>query len=247
MNKHLCLDLDNTLLCSFFGYDQIIKLELDKPENKILYNRLRIVNIIDSLNNEENGTGNISTIMIVFRPHLFTFLNFASSYFSKISIWSAGHDRYVRAIEAILFPKKILNQGVNVPYAIYTRDDCEFLPDYTTFKELTRKNFDVTQTLSLDDRSDTFSKNPHNGILIPRYEPLPTRESILSDDNSLLLLIDWLSSDEVVNCKDIRTLDKRNIFNPKIVIKNINAEMHHENVNESMSKPNNSLQSVKIK
>jgi len=212
MAKHLCLDLDNTLIYSCSNFDEISKLELEKEENRLLLKRCRLINIVDAMNKDPKGKGNVTTLLVIFRPHVFSFIKFAISYFSKISIWSAGQDRYVRAIEALLFPRNVTLHNYNIPHKTYTYDDCVFLKDGTTYKELIKKDFDIKHTISLDDRWDTFSKNHDNGILIPEYKPQVTKEGILKDDKSLLQLMEWLSLPEVIFCDDIRKIPKNNIF-----------------------------------
>jgi len=216
MARHLCLDLDNTLIYASADYALISKLGLDKEENKYLLKRCRLIHIVDPMNDDPKGGGNITTLLIIFRPHLFTFLKFAKSYFSKISIWSAGQDRYVRAIESLLFPQNINSDHKKIPHKIYTFDDCHFLSDGTTFKELSKKHFNLTDTIALDDRLDTFSKNHENGILIPEYRPPVTKEGIMANDDALLKLMDWLLLPEVINATDIRKINKDHIFSSPI-------------------------------
>ena len=48
--------------------------------------------------------------------------------------------------------------------------------------------------------------------LIPKFEPNDLHE-INKDDATLLQLMGWLCTPEVLNCTDYRTLDKSKIFN----------------------------------
>jgi len=57
---------------------------------------------------------------------------------------------------------------------------------------------------------DTFHYNKDNGILIPPYEP--ELYEIHHEDHAFLQLMGWLSLPEVLNCEDVRLLDKNNIF-----------------------------------
>jgi TFIIF-interacting CTD phosphatase-like protein len=154
--KHLVLDLDNTLIYSSFEMDKIQKLQLDLEENRILRQRIRLVRIVDILDEDLKGTGIVSEFAIILRPHLTEFINFCLQYFSEISIWSAGQDRYVRAIEAIIFPNKYRHKKLS---NVYTYSDCEILENNTTYKHLSKKQFDLNKTFVIDDRTDTFSKN----------------------------------------------------------------------------------------
>ena len=206
-DKQLVLDLDNTLLCSYFSNNDITQLEMQ--ENKHLYKRVKSLSIVDIMDTDVKGNGNVSSFVVILRPHLQEFIDFCVSYFSKIFVWSAGQNRYVRCLETLIFQNRKKTSN------IFTFEDCEFSGEQnkTTIKELIKKNFDLQTTFVIDDRRDTFSKNPENGILIPFYCPKFTKEGIANDqDNALLQLIKWFSSDEVKNCKDVRKLNKSNIF-----------------------------------
>ena len=79
-------------------------------------------------------------------------------------------------------------------------------------------------TIAIDDRESTFSgPNPHNGILIPAYDPDIDVQSLFQDDTALLDLMDWLYRPEVMKSKDVRTLHEFNIFskhnNLQLIIK----------------------------
>lgn len=204
MVHHICLDLDNTLICSCFEEKQISQINLNDPRLNGRYSLITLVDTHDTLN--KKGVGVKYRFLIAYRPYLKEFINFMISYFTKISIWSAGQERYVRAIEYLLFPTTNMNNT-------YSFKDTVFLEDGTTFKELLQKEFNLEETFAIDDRDDTFSKNVENGILIPPYRPEFTTEGLLKDDDTLLKLINWFKKKEVMNSKDIRLLDKSNIFN----------------------------------
>jgi len=197
--KTLCLDLDNTLIFSHQDVDTK-SINLNK-----LKGRCEHIKIPDVLESMKKGEGNISNFLVVFRPHLSEFIEFSLKYFDQVVLWSAGRERYVRAIDFLILP----NHKVPVLHFF----DCVFKEDGTTFKELIKKNFDLETTLIIDDRSDTMSKNKDNGILIPVYNPNLSEKAILDQsDKSLLKIMKWLQRPEVVNCKDYRKLDKSKIF-----------------------------------
>ena len=213
VDKDICLDLDNTLIYACFNIKDIDNLQLHKPENRILRKRCRIVELVDGMDNIGKGTGHVSTLLIILRPHVDEFLTFAKTYFRKIYIWSAGQHRYVKVIEKILFPHLEFNKyGFSIPYEVFTNEDCIFEKDGTTYKEFIRRNIDLQTTLLIDDRSDCPSKNPKNGIQIPEYAPKITKTEILKDDDALLNLMKWFDSDNVRNSTDVRLLSKNNIF-----------------------------------
>ena len=210
MPYHLCLDLDNTLVYTEFDTEIFSKLDLNDPQLK---NKCRLISLIDPLDKDKKGIGKITKALVIFRPHLFEFIEFCKNFFDDISIWSAGQERYVRVIDYLIFPDN--NKG---PKNVFTCNDCVFLEDNTTFKELIKKGFDLKKTLSLDDREDTFSKNKENGVLIPIYNPSKnkslSKSDILKEDRALLDLIDWLKKNN--NSQDVRLLNKSNIFSQKI-------------------------------
>ena len=68
-------------------------------------------------------------------------------------------------------------------------------------------------TFHIDDRDDTYSSNPDNGVLIPEfYCDMEVKSIANHKDNNLLKLIAWFSLPEVKKSKDIRNLDKTKIF-----------------------------------
>ncbi len=212
MELDISFDLDNTLIYTTFDQDAIGKLELHK--NMELRSRCKVVNLVDGRDKDKKGTGTVSYMLVVLRPGVQEFLNFCSSYFRRIYLFSAGQDTYVRAIDKILFPFKLKRKNVNIPYEILTYSDCIFLSGgLITIKDLKEKGFDMERTLHIDDRLDCSSRNPDNGILIPKYEPNITREGILGDDQALYQLMEWLKKQEVINTTDIRLVNKNNIFN----------------------------------
>jgi len=73
-------------------------------------------------------------------------------------------------------------------------------------------NFTLKNVFALDDREDTFSHNPKNGIMIPVYSPSPDIKSISKGDTNLLKLEKWLIKNEVAEAENVQTLNKEKIF-----------------------------------
>jgi len=208
-NRHLVLDLDSTLIHSTIDSNEIPNLKpYSDPDNIILRSRIYKFNMTD----EKSRRNPISTVWGIFRPGVFEFLTFASKYFAKIHVWSAGKKKYVHSICEILFPDK-------KPHIIFTYDDCIFKGD-NIYKPLS-KLWDLVpdakpeNTIVIDDRVDTFSLNIDNGILIPAYEPEIKISDIMKHDDSLEIIKDWLLNFEVIHIPDIRNIDK-NIFRHNI-------------------------------
>ena len=214
-NKCMVFDIDSTLVYSDEDIENYNRLIVEtKNSNANLKDRTYFIDLIDI--GEEPGTGKTSNLWGVIRPHFFEFALFAASYFDKIAIWSAGHYRYVHSICDVLFPDSFLQ-----PKLILTRDDCSIDEDKSYYKPLSKifnsnNGFSPENTFVLDDRDDTFSKNPQNGILIPAYTPCLNLAGVLNDDIALQQLMCWLSLDFVAKSSDIQKIDKSNIFSTSI-------------------------------
>ena len=102
--SHIVLDLDDTLIHAFFISQQQLEEINTKSEYSYLKDRIKILHIVDINDGDTLGRGDVTIVMIVLRPYLREFLDFIVDYFDNISIWSAGHKRYVRAIESVIFP-----------------------------------------------------------------------------------------------------------------------------------------------
>jgi hypothetical protein len=218
----IIFDLDSTLINTFEEFENIKKLEIySKSENNDLRENIYIFKIHDVMDIKEDS---ITKFAGFYRPYVLNFLLFCSCYFDKIHIWSAGRYKYVHKIINELFKKN----NIKKPSNIYTYDDCIFNKNNSIFKPLGSTIFkdkstgsNPQNTLVVDDRKDTFSKNIKNGILIPEYFPsIDNKESILKDI-CLLQLTQWLLKEEVINSKDVRTLDKSKIFEENIDKKSI--------------------------
>ena len=221
-NHCIVLDLDETLVHT---YDNDRDKELDvfmglgifqNPQLMDLRNRSYRIVLDDILT--DRGTGYKIELMGIMRPHLKEFLIFCFSYFKVVAVWSAGLPRYVEMIVDHIF------KDVRPPHVIYCRDKCEqvgrSMPK-PIIKMINEEDglseyMPLNETFILDDRDSAFaSVNPGNGILIPGYEPDPTINSLRKDDIYLQMLMVWLMEKEVMECKDIRLLDKRHIFDKK--------------------------------
>lgn len=212
---NLILDLDETLIRTDPEIENLNKLGiLTNPQLTDL--RLRTYKIrLDDVDTKD-GTGNTIYLWGLERPHLLEFLSFACDYFDNIIVWSAGIPKYVTAIVKIIF------RHFHGPNMVFNRNDCENIfgnaekPIIKALNEMTSSsslnNLIPSKTLILDDKDTTFKSNPENGILIPPYQPDISIESFRKDDDCLLRLISWLKRSDIINCDDVRKLDKTKIF-----------------------------------
>lgn len=199
----LVLDLDATLLCSIFDQGMINSIEKfsDLPE---INNRILIRTLIDGSDSIVRGMGTEEKIIFIKRPGLDKFLDYIFKKFKRVHIWSAGHFRYVKAIESLIFNDRPLDR-------ILTRRETYITPQ-VVLKDLIANNFDLKKTLIIDDRDDTFAKNFNNAIHIPIYDPDGSFHSIVSNDDALLRIIDWFETSGILNCDDVRLIRKPNLF-----------------------------------
>ena len=212
-NHCIVLDLDSTLLFTQEDDDlELLKsLKIMDPKNISLRNRTYYLSVKDSV---KKGDGESYEFWGVTRPHLKQFLLFCFSYFKVVAVWSAGQPSYVHKIVEHLF------KGIQKPHIVFTYKNCDHIDDYIykpldrIFKEM--KDMNIKNTFALDDTESTFSRNETNGILIPKYEPNPDAQSLMEGETSLEKLRYWFQRDDVMNSKDIRKLDKDNIFNVSI-------------------------------
>jgi len=204
-NFNLVLDLDATLINTFDDYDSLIELEIFKNPK---YLDIRDRTYMFQLEDDEDGP---MPFWGVYRPYAREFLEFSFSYFNTVGVWSAGKRDYVDAVVEHLF------EDLPKPHYTLSYDECDFDKDGDIIKPLDmifklNPMFRPHNTIIIDDNQDTMINNRDNGILIPRYEPEPTCESIRKPDYALPSITKWLSRSEVISCNDIRTPDKLSIF-----------------------------------
>lgn len=149
------------------------------------------------------------------RPHLQIFIIFCFYFFRNVVIWSAGQPRYVRAIVDKIF------KDIFPPLTVYTSDETEMYDNGNVCKPLSKLfedrrlincNINERNTIIIDDNIETFKLNKSNAILIKEFSPGISHEELTTDDPAFPMIISWLWNVDVINCKDIRMLDKSNIF-----------------------------------
>ena len=152
------------------------------------------------------------------RPYLKEFINDVGRFYN-ILVWSAGSKDYVDSII-----EQIVRES-NIPYprVVWTRDKCMTIGgNYHKPLQVLKNHLDtipcaveidLDRTFMVDDKIYTFYANPDNGILIPPYNPPPTREGLLDrTDTELLKLRDWLLQPHVLYAPDVKELYKDDIF-----------------------------------
>jgi len=218
-DKCIVLDLDHTLLNTFNNVDFSGYCRLYNDPNTLPI-RLRLYHYELTDVFTEPGVGVQTSITGIFRPHVETFLQFCLRYFKRVIVWSAGRTRYVEALTDRLF------RDLRDPDLILTWDDCVQEPEVIKpLQQIWDLQLGCTpeNTLIVDDTQRTFQQNPDNAILIPPYHvPDPDFENpdvdylapMFAPDFTLLVLITWLMTPEVMTSRDVRVLDKTEIFGP---------------------------------
>lgn len=216
--KNLILDLDETLVHTYEKtdeFDDILNYSLALDSKPYIVSDT-YVDGDDIIYDKMWGTT---------RPWMREFLISSFNNFDKVIIWSAGTDRYVRDTIEIIMSR------IGKPHKIFTRKSC-----LNSRKNFTKPiehlnvqspelNLKLDNTIIIDDRNENFSHNPNNGILIPKYLPITIKKAkgrtyeekkknaIKShEDLSLKKLNDWIQSSGVLTAKDVRNVDKSNIF-----------------------------------
>jgi TFIIF-interacting CTD phosphatase-like protein len=188
-NKKIVLDIDETLVNTRESLDSIKGIDLSDPDvSKRFYSLFLPPDYFH--------------VWGVMRPGCKEFLSFCFDYFDKVIVWSAGEEKYVRAVVDRIF------EGLPEPDGIFSRAFCD-THDNNTTKPLLKlqqhfPDIDLTNTLILDDREhNSLSCNPDNAIIIPAYR---------QDDDALYKVMEWLLLPEVKSSREVRELDKSDIF-----------------------------------
>lgn len=212
--KCIVLDLDETLVHTSDDFKVLKRLGIyERPEFLDLRKRVYTLSLDDVVS--KNGQGVRNNLWGITRPHYKEFLIACFSYFKIVAVWSAGQRKYVDAIVDYLF------KDLPRPHVVYSYNECAQGEDRYLIKPLKNminqvpglsKYMSLKNTFVIDDRDYTFSDNPNNGILIPGYQPRFVPDTMRSDDIALAQLMKWFRKPEVMKSKDVRLLDKSQIF-----------------------------------
>lgn len=176
----IVLDLDETLVHSMDGMEVWHQLNLD-PE---LAPRLRVVEMHDVVT--PKGTGLEEKMWLVMRPHLHEFLTEIRKRFDYVIVWSAGKYEYVHDLVTRIFPYE--PDHIFTSNDIYNKEGFGCKPFSTVQEKF--PDIDVNRSVVIDDKYHTFWYNPGIGLLIPEYDPGPTKREILEDDNTLTNILE---------------------------------------------------------
>lgn len=210
----LVLDIDETCVHSTEDFPRLQELGIFKNPNLMdLRRRTYCFHLEDVI--EPRGTGQVTPIWGVMRPHLKTFLAWAQTHFRKVAIWTAGQPKYAEKMVDEMF------RDLSAPVTVYSFPQCH--NNHSVIEKPLSQMFSdpnlkmsPEKTLVIDDRLTTFANvNPNNGILIPAYKPNLNLDPLMRDDTALLELQAWCERPEVMSVADVRTLNKSQIFSAK--------------------------------
>ena len=201
--KNLVLDLDETLIHSFFNPIENSDFQLN-------------IQIYDEINNKE-----YNKIYIKKRPGLNIFLNELNKYY-KIYIFSSSPEDYVSEIVKNIDKKRIIVK-------FFSKNDCLTIPGDDDFgiyiKDLKKIDKDLSNILLLDDNITSFTLQTENGIpikswngndkdielfkLIPLFKKLSyykdvrkeIKKFVIDNNFSWNKCLKWLNSDSLRNIR----------------------------------------------
>lgn len=218
MKKHIVFDIDECLVSINQDENQARNILQSISHGRFSRQRQRLIDLkVDALGKTFRMAG-------FERPYLKDFLRFCQKEY-EVHIWSAGHSEYVNRCVDYIF------HGLERPKIVMTRDDKVNIPPNNYHKPL-RKFFEkvpeanFANTIFIDDKADNFQENPSNGIVVPKYQVNPHDVGASEKDEILLNLWKWLASEEVKNCNDVRTLDKKSLFHGRVGEINIINNYH---------------------
>lgn len=207
MKKTVVFDLDSTLAHCFFidkieNLSAFEKLKTNKNYDKIK-DHVHKCQLIDCMDKDKKGVGKLRTVVVFLRPNLKELLKTISKKY-EIDIWSAGEMRYVWMLNHYIF-----SSHYNVRN-IYSKRDT-IITNNAVSKNLKSKNYDISNTVIVDDRPDVCLENQGYSINIPRFEPNVFDPSSFFEtyfrDNSLITLRNFLD-----NCQNFTPENLQQVF-----------------------------------
>lgn len=219
-NHCVVLDLDESLVSCIEGTELLQELEIMTDSKHMnLRKKIFINTLTDCL--DTRGTGVCEKIWGMKRPYLDQFIKFCFTYFRLVIVWTAGKPRYATALVDVIFKDTPSPDIIYDSKMIITvNEDGEYAKPLENIfiTEGITNIASLKNTFLVDDKADNSITNPCNAIVIPRFTPDPTIEGITNlekTDKALRELMEWLMRKEVIQSKDIRRLDKSNIFTQK--------------------------------
>ena len=212
VKQNIVIDYDET--CAYMSEDFTKQSYLEFLKNpKSLPFRAQTFHMeVDNIEGNM-GKGEVEVWIGILRPGVKEFLDFCFTRFDKVILWSAGIHKYVIQASEFIF------KDTQYPHFVFTRNQCVPHPSKPdklckplTFLKKYDPSIRLDNTFILDNTPYVADPNPENLIHIPDYRRDLTVESISEPDDFLLKLTDWLNRPDVMNSGDIRSLDKRYIF-----------------------------------
>lgn len=203
--KALVLDLDSTLIATADNFEDLHDINIYN-DNKYLPIRNRIY----ASKVFSDSSGDKINLWGMERNDTMDFIKYVNDHFMFVAVWTAAESDYANEICKTVF------RDTTMPEVIWSRKMCEKdgnnyikpldkMIDHYKNRGLTRSN-----TLIVDDTETTFMYNKENAIHIPAYNI--NLESLDTNDDCLLRLMNFFNTSKFINCTDVRTLNTRKIF-----------------------------------
>lgn len=149
-----------------------------------------------------------------FRPHLREFLRYAFDNFASVGVWTAGTPDYAESIVSEVFDA----QGLPRPAFVMNSRDCVARMEnvggqryaklkYKPLNKVWRRGplHRASNTLILDDRTDTAWENAENLMLIPSFS---VRSPLAPRDPFLRRFVQFSKQHNLPSVPDVRRVDK---------------------------------------
>jgi carboxy-terminal domain RNA polymerase II polypeptide A small phosphatase len=140
--------------------------------------------------------------IILKRPNISSFIKTLFEWFD-VSVWTAGSAPYAHAVVSEVFREyadclKFIMTSKNTvwKYDFEMREHRVMKP----LKKVTRKGFELSKILHIDNTPSTFSANYGNGILVSSWTGQQNDDELLP----LLTFLEWLGP-----LQDVRKVEKR--------------------------------------
>lgn len=214
--KCIVWDLDETLLRTFDKYSSFKKLNLRHLPLAIRM-RIYVIKVLD------DSTGSLDPMWGILRDYAREIMIYCLQNFDLVVIWTAGIEHYAYECRDVLFhnleqPDLTYHRGHCAPIKELIDGKLRIIDYYKPLEKMIQQEKDflgvmrLDNTVVIDNRPETFKENAENGIAIPDFWPSYKEDHFHRKDTALKDLMNFFDTPEFRDSKDVRKLDKKNIF-----------------------------------
>lgn len=212
MPRNIVFDLDSTLINSY-----------EEKDARKRYGTLKLFSENHSLRKKiysfELGSKQKQFVWGVFRPHYNELIEYCFRNFDNVLVWSAGYEEYVDQICTAIFGKR-----KNKIPVILSREYCTNEKGMVVkkldhlFEDYSHLGISRTNTIIIDDNSETFKYNKENAFHITAFQfPFLAQDLVeelknLKDDHLLKLLSYFEENSDFWESDDVREVHPGRIF-----------------------------------